>query len=221
MDGKRSGILPLIVVCAGLSGCASPYHADQGALFGGLAGAGVGALVGEAVGNPLAGAAIGAGVGTLSGAAVGSSLDEIEARNRFAIESRLGRPVAAGAVTPEEIVAMTQAGVGPDIIVNHVRIHGTARLLETQDLIYLQNSGVSSQVIQAMQAPPAAPAMAVREPLPAPAPIIVQEHYYADPWPPFGPPRHHWRHHRHWHHRHHHRHHDPGVSWGLSFSTGH
>lgn len=205
-------MLPLIVVCVGISGCASPYYADRGALFGGLAGAGVGAIVGEAVGNPLAGAAIGAGVGTISGAAVGSSLDEIEARNRAVIESRLGRPVAAGAVTPEEVVAMTQAGVGPDIIVNHIRIHGTARTLGTQDLIYLQNSGVDAQVIQAMQAPPAAPAVAVREV--QPAPIIVEEHYYADPWHPFGPP---WRHRHHWHRRHHHHH--PGMSWGISFSS--
>ncbi len=40
-----------------------PYRSDQGALFGGVTGAGVGALVGEAVHHPLAGAAIGAGVG--------------------------------------------------------------------------------------------------------------------------------------------------------------
>src|SRR6202795_2818657 len=54
-----------------MSGCASPYRSDQGALLGGLGGAGLGAVVGHAVGNTGAGALIGAGVGALSGAAIG------------------------------------------------------------------------------------------------------------------------------------------------------
>ena len=49
------------------SGCQSPYHSDQGALFGGLLGAGTGAAVGSAVGKTGAGAAIGAGVGGAAG----------------------------------------------------------------------------------------------------------------------------------------------------------
>lgn len=51
-----------LALCAALTGCHSPYRSDQGALFGGLTGAGVGALVGNAVGATGAGAAIGAGV---------------------------------------------------------------------------------------------------------------------------------------------------------------
>src|SRR5690348_1378189 len=77
----------LLLLCVG---CQSPYHADQGALFGGLTGAGVGAVVGNAVGNPAAGALLGAGVGTVTGAAVGSSLDDIEARNRAQIAAQMG-----------------------------------------------------------------------------------------------------------------------------------
>ena len=97
-------------------GCASPYRSDQGALFGGVTGAGVGALVGEAVHHPLAGAAIGAGVGALTGAAVGGNLDDIEARNRAEIAARLGRPVNAGAVTRDDVIAMTRAGVSEEVI---------------------------------------------------------------------------------------------------------
>ena len=187
--------LGLLALSVGAAGCASPYHADQGALFGGLAGAGVGALVGEAVGNPLAGAAIGAGVGTLSGAAVGSNLDQIEARNRAMIESRLGRPIPAGAVTIADVVAMSQAGVDDELIVNHIRAHGVAQIPQTGDLITLKSNSVSPRVIAALQTPPLAQnTTIIHEPVPPP--VIIEHHF--DPYPPP-----HWRRWRHHHHHHH------------------
>lgn len=207
-----------------LAGCMSPYRADQGALFGGLTGAGVGALVGEAVDNPLAGAAIGGAVGTLTGAVVGGQLDEIEARNRAEIAARLGRPAPMGAATIPDVIAMTQAGVNEDVIITHIQNNGVAQTLTANDLIYLQNQAVSPRVIQAMQHPPARPAVAQTTVIhePAPPPVIVQEHYVVDPWgpPPFyhypPPPwRPHWRH----RHRHHHHPHGPRVGFGVSFSS--
>lgn len=197
----------LLLGCLAFSGCQSPYRSDQGALLGGLTGAGVGAIIGDAVDEPLAGTAIGAGIGALTGSVIGQNLDEIEARNRAQIEARLGRAAPAGAVTVEDVVAMTQSGVDPDVIGTHVRIHGPARQLQPADLIFLQNNGVDKQVVQMMQNPPAPPGV-----LPASAaqPVIVEEHIHVDPW---GPPR--PRRFRHHHYRH--RHSKPGVSWGLSF----
>jgi hypothetical protein len=198
-----------------LCGCRSPYYADQGALFGGLTGAGVGALVGNAVGNTGAGAAIGAGVGALSGAAVGGALDDVEARNQAMIAQQMaaaGQQAPVGAVSPNDVVQMTRAGVSPDLIANHVRANGTTGPLQAADLVYLSQEGVSRDVIAAMQAPPvrrvAAPAV-VGPPVVvehvATAPVIVEEHWHA-PYP---------RYHGHFHH--HHRHHRPhGVSWGVS-----
>jgi len=162
-------------LCLSLLGCNSPYRADRGALVGGVTGAGLGAIVGNAVGSPGAGAAIGAGVGALSGAAVGSSLDEIEARNRAEIEARLGRPAPAGAVTIDDVVAMTRSGVAEDVIVTHVRNHGLVAPLRATDLIMLQQQGVSPRVVQAMQAPP-------------PQPAVVPAAYVAPPpayWAPY------------------------------------
>jgi len=191
-----------------LAGCASPYHQDQGALFGGLTGAGVGALVGNAVGEPLAGAAIGAGVGAVTGAAVGQSLDDIEARNRAEIEARLGRQMPAGGATVEDVIAMTRANVNEQVILNHVQINGSARPLQPNDLIHLQSSGVSPAVIQAMQqaslkAPPAAA---------APPPVIVEEYHHYDPWaPPWFGPSFHYHHGPRWHRR-------PRIGWGISIS---
>lgn len=183
---RNSRFLLLISTGLCLPGCYSPFHTDRGALYGGLLGAGLGAAVGGAVGDPLAGAVIGAGAGTVTGAAVGSSLDEMEARNRAEIEARLGRPVAVGAVTPDEVIAMTQAGVDEQIIVNHIQIHGGPPVLNTNDIIRLQSSGVSPRVVQALQLPPMRPLGTS-----APPPVIIQEHYHAPtwrrPWRP-GPP---------------------------------
>src|SRR5208337_5028001 len=127
-----------------LAGCESPYHADQGALFGGLLGAGTGAVVGHALGNTGAGAAIGAGVGALSGAAIGAGMDQTEARNRAMIEARPGRPVP-GAVTVPDVVTMTRSGVDEGLIINHIHSHGLAAPLQASDVISLQQQGVSRE----------------------------------------------------------------------------
>jgi hypothetical protein len=160
-------------------GCASPYHADRGALVGGLLGAGTGAIVGGAVGDPLAGAAIGTGVGALSGAAIGSGMDEVEAKNRAQIQAQLGQQVAAGAVSMADVVAMTRAGVDEQLIVNHIQAHGSAAPLTPGDLIQLKQAGVSANVIQSLQnTPPRVIAQAVPVTYAAPPPVIVEEIHY-------------------------------------------
>lgn len=186
------------------AGCASPYHAERGAALGGLAGAGAGWAIGDAVGHEGAGALIGAGVGALSGAAIGNGMDQIEARNRAEIEAKLGQQVSAGAVTLGDVVTMSKAGVDEELIVNHIRAHGSAQALTTDDLITLQQEGVSKRVIGALQTPRT---FATAGP-PAGAPVIVEEHYYA----PYCPPPY-WRHH--YCHPPHRR-----VGWGVSFGGG-
>jgi len=202
MDRRAQCVL-FVALAATLfaAGCQSPYHADRGALLGGLGGAGVGALVGHAVGNTGAGAAIGAGVGALSGAAIGAGMDEVEAKNRAMIEARLGRRVAAGAVTIDDAIAMSQARVDDELIVNHIRAHGMATSLQTRDLITLQQQGVSARVIKAMQEPPLPPRETVIVEQ-APRPVIVEEYHYGRPY--WGPPYY-------YHHRP-----RPAVGWGVS-----
>jgi hypothetical protein len=190
-DLLRRLLLPVTLAAA--LGCSSPYRSEQGAVVGGLTGAGLGALVGNAVGNTGAGAAIGAGVGALSGAAVGGSLDEIEAQNRAEIEARLGRPAPTGAVSIDDVIAMTRSGVPEDVIITHVRNHGMVAPLRAGDLIMLQQQGVSPRVVQTMQAPPAAvapaypgpPGVIVPQPYVVPAPVYYAPppYYYYRPYP--------------------------------------
>lgn len=207
MNPLRTRHLSLALVLGAIAplGCRSPYYADRGAGVGALGGAGVGALIGNATGNTAAGALVGAGVGALGGAVVGGAIDDAQAQNRAELAAAMGRQVPAGAATIEEVVAMSQQHVDPRLIQNYVRTSGMARPLTAADVIYLHNAGVATDVIQIMQTPPAPQQVG---PIVAQGPpVIVEEHYYADPWGPR------------YYHRPHYRHcgpPGPHVSWGVS-----
>ncbi|QGJ69076.1 Hypothetical protein PBC10988_7420 [Planctomycetales bacterium 10988] len=183
--------------CAGVcllgTGCRSPYHADRGTAFGAGTGAVLGAIVGEAASNnPLAGAAIGTVAGAVVGNAVGSSMDEMEARNRAAIEAQLGQQIPVGRVTVQDVVSLSNSRIADELIINHIRGNGMVAPLTTNDLVYLNNAGVSPNVIAVMQEPPPAPPRqpVIVEERPVvvhqPAPVVVHEYW--------GPPRHHYCH---------------------------
>ena len=79
MQGGRAIILTL--AAAGILGCesmgtAAQSKTTQGAVLGGLLGAGTGAIVGNQSDHAGAGTAIGAGIGAISGAMVGHALEE-------------------------------------------------------------------------------------------------------------------------------------------------
>ena len=178
---------PALLMALGLLGCQNPSHTEQGAVVGGAVGAGTGAIIGHAMGNTGAGALIGAGAGALAGAAIGHSADQDEARRRALIEARIGHPVP-GAVTVPDVVAMTRAGVGEELIVNHIRAHGVAAPLQTPDLIYLQQNGISPRVVSTLQTTPVAviqpPPQAVVYPDGPPPPAVIVEGpgYYHRPY---------------------------------------
>lgn len=196
--------LPCLVALVAI-GCRSGYYQSQGTGVGALGGAGVGALVGSATGDAGTGALVGAGVGALTGNVVGGAMDDIEARNRAEIAATMGRPPVAGAATPGEVVAMSRAGVDPQLIVNYINTSGVAQPASAQDVIYMTQHGVPPTVIQAMQAPRVAQAAPVVVPPPPPGPVVVEEVYYGPP-PCFGPPC--WGHHC-----------GPRVGWGVTFSN--
>jgi hypothetical protein len=185
MNRKIRLLHPLgLIVAVSLAGCQAD-HTDQGLLFGGLLGAGTGAVVGHALGNTGAGAAVGAGVGALSGAAIGAGMDQSEARNRALIEAKLGRQVA-GAVTIPDVVAMTRSGVDEGLIINHLHAHGLVAPLQASDVIYLQQQGVSRNVIAVMQTERVAVAPDVVPVYGAPpsGAVIIDDgpHYYYRPY---------------------------------------
>lgn len=200
----RTPLVLLTLLGLGSAGCQSPYYADRGAATGGLAGAGIGAIVGSQTGNPAAGAAIGAGIGALTGGMVGSEMDRLAAENRAAIASQMGRQVTAGAATIDEVIAMSKAGVDPQLITQYVQTSGVARPLTANEVVLLSQNGVPTEAIQAMMNPPAPPAVAQAS---AAGPVIIEEHHYGPPV--FYPPP------RHYHH-YHRRACGPRVGWSIS-----
>jgi len=187
----------LVLVALLATGCRSPFYADHGAVLGGLAGAGVGAAIGEHNDNALAGALIGGAAGTIGGAIVGDGIDHNIARENAIIEAKIGRRIA-GAAQPEDVAAMAAAGVDDTVIINYIRANGVARKLTTNDVIALHNAGVRPHVIDALQntpLPTSAPAYAPPRYVPARVqPVIyAQPHYIHHPHY-CRPPVHRWRH---------------------------
>ena len=179
----------------------APQKSKQYGILGGLAGAAIGAAIGEGEGDALPGALIGGAFGALSGAAVGDSIDQDDANRRAYANAR--RHQLAHAVTPADVVSMTRAGLGEDVVVTQIRTRGMSQTLTTHDLIELKQQGVSDRVINAMQYQPRATTV-VRQPHPV---VVERYHHYPAPiW--------HHGHHYHHHHRHHPRH-------GIHFSFGH
>lgn len=197
----------LLLVTAFTTGCRSPHYADKGATLGGVTGAALGAAVGEQSDKPLVGALFGGALGLIAGNAIGQDIDDDIARNNAIIEQRMGRRLA-GAARTEDVVAMTHAGLGDQVVVSYIQSHGVARPPTPQDMIYLKQQGVSDAVINALQnQPPVAEAIQ-----PPARPVIIEEHHYVRP-AYFGPPL------RHFHHRHYHPPHRKGVHWGVSISN--
>jgi hypothetical protein len=167
-----------------------------------LAGAGIGAAIGEDGGDALPAALLGGAIGALGGAAVGGAIDDEEMRRQAYWQAR--QQQMAQAVTFADVVSMTRAGLGDEVIVNQIQTRGLAQPVTTNDLIMLKQQGISDRVMYAMQRTPGIPD---RPLLVRPAPVVIEEYYYPRPyWAPV--------YHRHYHHGHH------GHS-GFYFHIGH
>ena len=84
---RRIAVIGVALVAAGLAGCesmgtATQSKTNQGAVLGGLLGAGTGAIIGNQTDHAGAGTAIGAGLGALGGAMVGHAMEENQQRTQ-------------------------------------------------------------------------------------------------------------------------------------------
>ena len=82
---KRIASATMILAALALSGCesmgtAAQNKGTQGAVLGGLLGAGTGAIIGNQTDHAGAGTAIGAGLGALGGGLIGNALEEQDRR---------------------------------------------------------------------------------------------------------------------------------------------
>ena len=135
-----------LMLVVGLSGCqSSTNRAPEGAVIGGLLGAGAGMIVGNQGshrgGGRAEGALIGGAVGALGGAVVGSSMQK----------EPPAQPANPSQMSVLQIVEMSKQGVNEDVIVDRIRMSNSRFSLTPSDVSYLQGQGVSPKVINAMQ----------------------------------------------------------------------
>jgi hypothetical protein len=168
-----AGLMASVVVSGGCQ-----TAAGTGAATGGAIGAGVGALAGRCPGAAVVGGLIGAGAGGLAGAAVDANREK-KAERAAAADAALRGP------SLEDVVKLTQAAVPPGQIIDQIRSSGIVYRLTPDQLVWLNQQGVHSSVIQEMQstayrsprrvvytsAPP--PAVVVVEPAPPPPAVGV------------------------------------------------
>jgi uncharacterized membrane protein len=143
MRFTQMALLPLAMLTAA-SGCAT--HAETGAGLGGLLGAATGAVIGSQTGNAGAGALIGGGLGAVTGGLIGAGQDEVDRKNAI----RTAAANAPPAVSPADIVHMSQSGVADDTIMAQIRSSGSVYNLTPTDVVSLKQAGVSERVLQCM-----------------------------------------------------------------------
>lgn len=197
------------MVTVGISPTAHAQNNTQrGATFGGITGAIAGAIIGENNNEAGAGAAIGGAIGAVAGGLLGNANDKDNAlrqRQYYQSQQQYAAPVYAaqpysappsGAVSYNDVIAMSRSGVGEGVILNQIQTRGVQRQPVVSDIISLHQQGVSENVIAAMQQAPTGSQLANR-PIHVPGPTIVETPVIVQPRiQTYGVPVHGGYHHR-------------------------
>ncbi|MDD5155622.1 MAG: glycine zipper 2TM domain-containing protein [Candidatus Omnitrophica bacterium] len=129
-------------------GCQSAKtNAVEGAVIGGLIGAGAGGIIGHQSHHGAEGAGIGLAAGALTGAIVGSQIEKKPAQN-----TTTGATQNPNQMTIAQIVDLTKQGAHPAVIVDRIKLTNSKFNLTENDVQYLKQEGVNQQVIDAMRA---------------------------------------------------------------------
>lgn len=132
-------------------GCSSMNNTEKDA----VGGAAAGTLAGAALtrGNP-AGMVIGGLLGTGVGAAIGSNQDRADAQQKAIAQAQANAAAnaARNQMSLDDVVQLVQRNTPEDIIIRQIDATGSVFSLTTSDIFYLQDHGVSRNIIGAMQA---------------------------------------------------------------------
>jgi hypothetical protein len=161
----QTGIVSICIT--GLVGCSSLPGSDeqQGAVIGGASGAAVGAAVSKK--NRALGAVIGGAVGAAGGYVIGKNKDKITGRDddndeleaaEVKSQQTPATPEQArtattadvnsdGFVTLDEVVALEQAGLTDDQIIDRLRATNQVFDLTEEQRRYLLDRGVSQEIV--------------------------------------------------------------------------
>jgi len=140
-------LLSFAILFAGAGCQSSPNRTGEGALLGGLLGAGAGTIIGNQSRDRdkgrTQGALIGGVVGALGGALAGSQMSRQPQQQTQAVDPNQ--------MSIQQVLDLASQGVHEDVIVDRVRMSNSRFSLSQSDVDYLKNQGVTQKVISAMQ----------------------------------------------------------------------
>jgi hypothetical protein len=204
-NSTKSVACSILFSCFASTGIAQ-YPQNQtrdGALLGGVTGALIGGVVGHQKQDTGKGALIGGAVGALAGGAIGNTRDQANSRQQY-YQSQAVYPtyhehrtyvqvpaqqrvvVSRRPVTTSEVINMTRSGVSDAVIVAHIQSNGIASQPDVNDVILMNQEGVSDYVVNIMQSGGRTTTVyqhpsPVYRSYPQPAPVVVREEYHYAP----------------------------------------
>ncbi|MBS0653947.1 MAG: hypothetical protein JSR39_10545 [Verrucomicrobia bacterium] len=138
-------VMTLTVGTILLVGCES--KAGTGALVGGAAGVGAGALISPTPQGALIGGAVGAATGAIIGASLDSDDREVMEQKSPDTVKRIDD---GEQLTTDDIKKMSQNGLSDNVIIGQIQATNSVYYLSTNEIIDLKNAGVSQRVIDYM-----------------------------------------------------------------------
>lgn len=152
MKRLTAAVLSLAFLAASTGCQSSPNRSGEGALIGGLLGAGAGTIIGNQSHDRdkgrTQGALIGGVVGALGGALAGS---QIQKQPQQQSSRQPTQAVNPSQMTVLQIVDLSKQGVHEDVIVDRIKMSNSRFSLLQSDVEYLKGQGVSQKVISSMQ----------------------------------------------------------------------
>jgi hypothetical protein len=210
--GSQLWIVPVLLGTFA-SNCSAQNQTRDGALMGGVAGALLGGVVGHQKHETAEGALIGGAVGALAGGVIGNQRQKADQQRYY--DSNYGRPVyyeqrtyvpaqqyvavpqqrvvTRRPVTTSEVINMSRSGVSDAVIVAHIQSNGVAMRPDVNDVILMNQEGVSDYVVTMMQqsgtgyrsAPTYQQPATVYRTYPAQAVEVVREEYFVPARPTY------------------------------------
>jgi len=195
------------LVCSFASTSYGQNQTRDGALLGGVTGALIGGVVGRQNKETTEGALIGGAVGAIAGGVIGNKRDQAVRQQYY--QPQVAYPtyhehrtyvqappqrvvVSRRPVTTAEVINMTRNGVSDTVIVAHIQSNGLALQPDVNDVILMNQQGVSDYVVNVMQTggrgTPVYQHSNYQQPntvyrtYQQPSPVVVREEYhYAEP----------------------------------------
>ncbi len=145
-------LIATAIIGLSITGCVTPQGRPDNTATGALTGAAVGAVIGSTARNPGAGAAVGAAVGALAGGAIGHGVDQQQEAQeaQYRAQAQQQEMEDTQPLTIDDIISMSQARIGDDLIISQIRNSRTVYHLKTSDILDLKRTGVSERVIDFM-----------------------------------------------------------------------